>query len=123
MRRILITGSRDWPDCDAVWKVLDSELDSLPLTVIHGAARGADTHAQRWVEQMKKMGLDVCSESYPANWEGLGKRAGILRNIIMVELGADVCHAFPLGESRGTRHCMKAAASAGIPVVEHEVES
>ena len=38
----------------------------------------------------------------------------------MVDLGADVCLAFPLGESRGTRDCMRRASEAGIPVIDYD---
>ena len=46
-------------------------------------------------------------------------RPGHVRNHHMVSLGADLCLAFPLGESRGTRGCMAAAHKAGIPVRNH----
>ena len=51
------------------------------------------------------------------NWKNLGRKAGPLRNQKMVDLGADICIAFPQGESRGTRNCMKLADKAGIEVV------
>jgi hypothetical protein len=35
----------------------------------------------------------------------------------MVSLGADVCLAFPLGASPGTRGCMNIAERAGIHVI------
>jgi hypothetical protein len=36
----------------------------------------------------------------------------------MVELGADFCIGFPLGESKGTRGCMELARKAGIPTFD-----
>ena len=37
----------------------------------------------------------------------------------MVNAGADLCLAFPLGESRGTRDCVRRADAAGIPVLNY----
>lgn len=82
--------------------------------LVHGAATGADTMAGKIA---KELGWQV--EEYPADWNKHGKAAGPIRNQQMVDLGADICLAFPLGESRGTRHCMKAAERAGIKVVNH----
>lgn len=35
----------------------------------------------------------------------------------MVDLGADLCLAFPLPDSRGTKDCMARAKKAGIKVI------
>ncbi|ASR77170.1 hypothetical protein KIV66_gp63 [Mycobacterium phage MyraDee] len=123
LRRILITGSRDWVERTTVWNALNQELQTFEaLTIVHGGARGADNIADRWAWGMSQQGYNVVIEEHKANWERDGKRAGVLRNQEMVNLGADVCHAFPLGKSVGTRHCMARAMSAGIPVVNHGFE-
>lgn len=121
MRRVLVTGSRDWRDRHAVWNALHEELRRSPegIVVVHGAARGADDIADRWAWGMHQSGYKVMVEDHPADWNGLGKRAGIIRNQQMVDLGADVCHAFPLRDSIGTRHCMSRAIAAGIPIINH----
>lgn len=82
---------------------------------MHGGARGADTLAS---VEAKQWGFNV--EVHPADWRSHGKAAGHRRNAEMVKLGADVCLAFPLGESRGTRGCMRLAEAAGIPVKVYE---
>lgn len=47
--------------------------------------------------------------------------AGFYRNQDMVDLWAyDLCIAFPLGRSVGTRDCMRRAVAAGIEVVPYE---
>lgn len=84
------------------------------IILVHGAARGADSLAAEIWEQ-----VGLATEAHPADWEGLGRKAGHVRNHHMVSLGADLCLAFPLGESRGTRGCMAAAHKAGIPVRNH----
>jgi len=38
----------------------------------------------------------------------------------MIDLGADVLLAFPIGESAGTRGCIALAVAAGIPVLDHD---
>jgi hypothetical protein len=118
--RILITGSRDWIDRDAIRAALvqagrTAGVHPQGTTVVHGGARGADRIAG---EIAREFGCTV--EIHPADWDGLGKAAGHRRNAEMVNAGADVCLAFPLGESRGTRGCMQLAEAAGIPVVVHE---
>lgn len=111
--RILVTGSRDLADTALVMAALKSAAAEFgpDVVVVHGAARGADTLADRAAQTL---GLKV--EPHPADWAGLGRKAGIVRNAEMVREGADVMLAFPLGESRGTRDAMRRAEAAGIPV-------
>lgn len=118
--RILITGSRDWADRDVIRRALiragqDAHVHPQGVTVVHGGARGADQIAG---ELAGEFGCMV--EVHRADWDRYGKAAGHRRNAEMVALGADVCLAFPLGESRGTRGCMALAEKAGIPVVSYE---
>lgn len=122
MKRILITGSRDWTDVDRIHRALvevwNDDLACDPeIILIHGAATGADTIAG---EIATAFGWSM--EVYPADWERFGKAAGPIRNNQMVATGADVCLAFPMAHSRGTVHCMKAAERAGIPVRVYEGE-
>lgn len=116
--RILVTGSRNWVDEKAVAKaLLNAWLDyrdhGTPILVHGGCPTGADAIADKvW----RKQGFPV--EVHPADWDAHGKAAGPLRNQAMVDLGADLVLAFPLGVSRGTRDCMARARSAGLLVQE-----
>ena len=118
--RILITGSRDWTDRGMIRRALcraghDAGVHPQEVTVVHGGCpTGADKIAD---EVAREFGCRV--EKVEADWKAHGKAAGPLRNQEMVDRGADKCLGFPLGESRGTRDCMRRAAEAGIPVVEH----
>ena len=149
-RRVLITGSRRWPTplIYLVHGVLDAELRRTTpaghLTVVHGACpTGADWFAHRWCcSQSTGAGLGVNEEAHPADWDRVcdetcrhrprfknGRiycpQAGNHRNQEMVDLGADVCHAFIVtgtGLSRGTFDCVGRAEAAGIPVIKHMVD-
>ncbi len=119
MTRILITGSREWTDLKSIETALlkatrQAHHKREPIIIVHGACpTGADEIAERLATFHGWR-----SEPYPALWDTDGyPQAGPMRNQRMVDLGADVCLAFPLGASRGTRDCMRRAEAAGIPVI------
>lgn len=122
-RRILITGSRDWSDRQAIKTAL-REHARPGDTLVHGACpTGADAIAD---ELWTKWGP---IERHPADWS-MGRAAGPLRNQHMVNLGADVCLAFighctsprcsrpGVHDSHGATGCAAMARKAGIVVVE-----
>lgn len=114
--RILVTGSRDWEDQQAVYRALADTIRPLPadqeITVVHGACpTGADHMAHEWAR-----GFGATIDAHPANWVTYGKAAGPRRNARMVALGADVCLAFIRNGSRGASHTAALAEQAGIPV-------
>ena len=113
MKRVLVTGSRDWTNTRLVQAVLDEVRDILgeQFVVVHGKARGLDRIAAVWA---RRHGTE---DPYPADWDSYGKAAGAIRNAEMVAAGAIICLAFPLPDSRGTLDCMEKAEAAGIPVV------
>lgn len=116
--RILITGSREWPDPDAVKRRIRwvAEVYGVPyncVTVVHGDARGADMMAD---QAAKDLGMQVDPHPVPkAAWK-ISRRAGHDRNQHMVNLGADICLAFHLDNSDGTADCIRRAREAGIRV-------
>lgn len=114
--RILVTGSRNWTNLDCVlaaiaWAADKFEAHSHDVVVVHGAARGLDAAA---AIQAQCLGMNT--EAHPANWDLYGKRAGALRNQEMVDAGADIVLAFPLGESIGTWDCIRRAYNAKLDV-------
>ena len=139
--RILVTGSRSWTDRTRIAQSIMTAInESQPMlvdekgnpdrraianvVVMHGACpTGADALAQ---DVCDHMGIDT--DPYPADWEQYKKRAGFIRNIMMVQTEPDICLAFlrpclnpkchiiePHG-THGTSHCMKQAELAGVPV-------
>lgn len=115
--RILVTGSRDWTDRATINSALADawfDLGQDPGAVlVQGECHlgGADLIAK---EVWESHGLTV--EGHPAEMGPDGHVLGPKRNAHMVSLGADVCLAFPLPSSRGTKNCMRLAREAGIPV-------
>jgi hypothetical protein len=124
--RVLVTGSRTWPDNEAVlFEICGLSLlhDSM-LVIVHGAARdGADRFAA-----LACRAAGVAQEPHPADWKRHNRRAGYLRNQEMADLGASLALAFcmpcglascagkPAHDTHGTAHMIRCAERAGIPV-------
>lgn len=117
--RILVCGSRDWDDFEMILLKLkeaggESAGDMPDVIVIDGAARGADSLANRAAIQLRYGTL-----RFPANWEKHGKTAGPIRNQEMLDKGKpDLVLAFSnhFETSRGTADMIRRATKAGIPV-------
>jgi hypothetical protein len=125
--RILVTGSRAWDDWVTVWTALEDAIEEAyrkgrrEYVVVHGGAKGADQIAADFCEDQAGWYDDYANqvlavERHPADWDKHGKAAGPIRNQAMVDLGADVCLAFQIGDSRGTADCIRRAEKAGIPI-------
>ena len=109
MTTILVCGSRKYTDADKILEVLAGFLDDEP-EIIHGAAKGADSIAG---EEAENLGYKV--HEFPADWNRLGKRAGFVRNLEMLDQKPDCVIAF--GSGRGTDHTVMEAKKRGIPVI------
>lgn len=121
LKAVLVTGSRNWKDSQKIFDLLD---DLRPHIVIHGdCATGADADAAAWV------GGNAAEIAMPAQWHLFAPAAlaGPFRNreAVKVLTALNACgyacsvFAFPLGESPGTRDCMRAAEQAGHHVDNH----
>lgn len=110
--RVLICGSRQYPDAQAV----NTFVSLLPegTIVIHGDSAGADRMAGA---AATLRGLPV--ETYPADWKGLGRTAGMVRNQEMLDRAKPthvVCfHVLPI--SPGSADMIRRARLAGLPVL------
>lgn len=112
--RILVTGSRDWVDESVIYDALLEAVENVSedVVLVSGACpTGADRIAEMFAESQ---GWTV--ERHFADWETHGRKAGPIRNSQMVRKGADIVIAFPLGESRGTRGCVKMAEKARLEI-------
>lgn len=110
---VLVCGGRDFDDDDALFGVLDRVHTKKGIRlVIHGAAKGADSAAERWARATETAYLGV-----PARWGLDEKSAGPKRNRRMVKLlRPDVVLAFPGG--RGTADMVLVAQTLSIPTWE-----
>lgn len=110
--RVLVCGDRNWNDPAAIRRELE-RLDPAHTTIVHGAARGADSIAGRIA---RELGFEV--EAHPAEWQTYGKGAGPIRNRKMLSTGIDRAFAFhpDLEQSKGTADMVGLLRSAGIPV-------
>ena len=104
---MLVCGSRGWRDARSIRNRLTT-YNPATTRVIHGAAMGADMLAD---VEARKLGFEV--ERFPADWKTHGKRAGILRNLAMLD-EADMVLAFWGGTSPGTRHTIEEARRRGF---------
>lgn len=134
--RVLITGSRRWTDRSAIALAVSDYLRERGTSigraypfpvVVHGGAKGADALADAvarswgWTPEVHPADWSTCAEDCDHGLNIHGNRiycplAGHRRNQRMVDLGADVCLAFPTHDSRGTWDCVRRAEAAGIPV-------
>lgn len=122
--RVIIAGSRDFDDFP---KLMNSSIDILSgitskrndldrIRIISGAARGADKLGEQYA---KVAGYEL--SKFPADWDGLGKRAGYVRNAEMAKFAVEdgnygVLIAFWDGKSRGTKHMIDLAEKYGLDV-------
>jgi len=109
--KILVCGSRDWTDMEVIRQRLCQF--SSETVIIQGDARGADLLAKKVAEDI---GLEV--ESFPADWERHGRKAGPIRNRQMLDREPDLVIAFHscLPQSRGTVDTIYEANKRGIKV-------
>jgi hypothetical protein len=113
--RLIVCGGRNYKDRGNVFRKLDQLHRDYRITeVIDGACTngGADLLAHQWA-----MARKINSTRVPANWQGLGRRAGMARNHDMLRMQPDAVAAFPGGT--GTRNMVDIALKAGIRVFDY----
>ena len=134
MRRIMVTGSRDWTHYGIIYDAFIRRhhfgFGKPQITLVHGACPdGADALALRIAKH-----LDWYDDPFPAKWSQ-GRGAGLARNTEMAQSGVDECLAFFMPCSRvgcnrgssghwshGTAHAAEAARSAKVPVTRYMLD-
>lgn len=107
--KVLICGSRDIDDPAVVLQAVE-QSGMTPTHIISGGARGVDKRAAAYA---RANGIEFTE--YLADWNKYGKRAGFIRNYVMVGK-ADAMIAIWDGKSRGTKHSIDYARSYGKQV-------
>lgn len=119
MTRVLVCGSRSWLLEGAIWTRLHKLGRGDGITIIHGAAAGPDSIAEK-----AALAYGFAVERYPADWYAHGRGAGPRRNQRMLDEGKpDLVIAFHDGTSRGTADMIRRARKAGVAVEIHEMEA
>lgn len=99
---VLVSGSRSLKDTTELHSTLKETLPRCPnVTVIVGGASGVDQAA---LEYCLSNQVDV--DVIPADWETHGKRAGILRNLKMLDMDIDEVLVIWDGQSPGAKHTL-----------------
>jgi hypothetical protein len=116
--KIAIVGSREFKE-DAWYSIFREKIlpdlefskrDKILDSFISGGAVGVDSYIERWCKEN-----EVEIEVIKPEWEKYGKRAGFLRNELIIN-EADKVIAFWDGQSKGTKHSIDLAIKAGKPI-------
>jgi hypothetical protein len=115
MKRVLVTGGRDFALPNVVHEILSSIQQRFGIEELgHGEAEGLDTLAKLWA---LCHGIPVAGyEATQAEWEVWGNRAGNIRNSRMLRsFQPNLGVAFPGGS--GTADMRRKLLEANIPTV------
>lgn len=112
--KLIVAGGRDFNDYEllstTVMYLANRVYQASQVSIVCGMARGADMLGHHFATEH-----DVKVYEFPANWSGLGKRAGFMRNTEMGKF-ADSLVVFWDGKSHGTKHMMDFMTQLGKPV-------
>ncbi len=120
--KMAVVGSRNFDDFTRLEGYIDlffGILEGLEAerTIISGGAKGADSLAERYViksNKYHKFPIDIKKEIFLPDWNGLGKKAGFVRNHQIVD-ACDMVLVFWDGKSKGTAHTIELAKKAKKP--------
>ncbi|MEV6070051.1 hypothetical protein AB0L82_26195 [Nocardia sp. NPDC052001] len=108
--RVLVTGSESWDDRLAIREALAAvwNRDAVLVSDAHpcGAVMLAEACWSHWGGHV---------ERHPANRKRYGRSAEMVRNLEVINLGADRCLAFIGDASPEVTHLAQLAENAGIP--------
>lgn len=100
--KLIIAGGRDFADavllCNELNKLVAEGIIDESVELVCGMARGADMLGYHAFKDQ-----DLPIHEFHPDWNGLGKRAGFVRNADMGN-AADYALIFWDGKSKGTKH-------------------
>lgn len=117
MFKIIVAGSRDFYDYEFLKQRLDNALKNISeeIEIVSGKAKGADTLGEQYA---KERGYKI--KEFPADWTGLGRKAGPLRNEQMAEY-ANACVVFWKNKSRGSEDMISRSKNHKLKLKIYEV--
>lgn len=105
------------PDAVLVTGDCDRGADQLAIACWHAWGGHVETHPADWAAPCRPS-CRPGHRYHRANGTVYCPAAGAYRNQHMVDLGADICVAlFAAAPTAGTAHCVRAARTAGIPII------
>ena len=107
--KVIIAGSRGLNSMHLLNETM-KDLNWEITEVVSGKAKGPDRLGEIWAN---RRGITI--KEFPADWDGLGKSAGYVRNKQMAEY-ADACIVLWDGVSKGSKHMIDLALSLGLKV-------
>jgi len=121
LKRIAVTGSRTAGE--EHYAFVATALDTLFLNtpvesrvVIHGGQTGVDAMADLYCQRIGAQ--PVACEIPQIRWDRVGRKAGPMRNALMMTFEPELLVAFPGGS--GTRSAIRIARSKGIAIARYE---
>lgn len=109
--KVIVAGGRNFSSFTKLCTILDAHFrETDNIEIVSGGARGVDNMAEKWARSR-----GIFCEVYPANWKRFGKRAGMMRNAQMAEVGDELVAIWD-GESRGTAAMIAMMRQRGKPV-------
>lgn len=106
--RAIVIGSRFRPAID-VKTVLD-RYNGVITEIVTGGSTGADAAARAWAADH-----GVSCKIIEPDWRHDGTSAILNRNTELIDDGAELCLAFPMHDSTGTKDLIEKAIKAEIP--------
>lgn len=111
---LIVAGGRDFTDeqllAAELEKLANTELKAFAVNIVTGMARGADR-----LGYLYALEHGVMHHKFYADWDRLGRRAGIVRNEEMGRF-ADGLLAFWDQKSTGTKHMIEFMRAQQKPV-------
>jgi hypothetical protein len=115
---LAIVGSRCFHDyellkyeADRIFKKKRFQNPDFIFMVVSGGARGADRLAKQYADSRG----DIIYKEYRPDWKEYGKKAGIMRNYLIVQ-NSNMVLSFWNGKSKGTKHTMGFAQHVHKPL-------
>lgn len=110
MIKVIIAGGRAFDNYPLLKEKCDFYIGKHKAEIVCGMAKGADLLGMRYATDRH-----LTVHKFLADWNGLGKKAGYVRNEQMAKF-ADCLIAFWDGKSKGTKHMIDLARRYGLKV-------